>query len=162
VIVALDQKRYLLDPGYLLQEPLLLPESGLEVHRKTAMNTVVLRNEQPDVYSLFTIETGQTKWRYRLRATPVARQEFEQYWIRSFSLNTMEQLMLSRLDQGARLYFRKDRLECVSQSNRTKKHLTPADVSELSTIFGVPGELIRLASNSLSARPSTGAKSVVV
>ncbi|HJZ11264.1 MAG TPA: arylamine N-acetyltransferase, partial [Acidobacteriota bacterium] len=88
VVVRVDQKDYLLDPGYLLHDPIPLPGCEMEVVRQTRMNTVLLRYESPAVFSLYTKEAGQTKWRYRLHATRISHQEFTEHWIHSFSLNS--------------------------------------------------------------------------
>jgi arylamine N-acetyltransferase len=152
VIVALPEGRFVLDPGYLLHIPIRLPDSNFEQTTKTVMNTVIVQNEGEQNFSLFTIEHSQRKWRYRLRAYPVSIEEFEAHWIHSFSLNSMEHLMMTRLDNRGRLYFRKNHLEHVNESERTI--LTKPEASELSGLFGVPADLISNARNILLARPS--------
>jgi arylamine N-acetyltransferase len=151
VVITLPEGRFVLDPGYLLHDPIRLPDSNFEQVTKTAMNTVVLQNEGNENFSLFTIESAQRKWRYRLKAYPVTAEEFEAYWIHSFSLNSMEHLMMTRLDNRGRLYFRKNHLEHVNESKRTI--LTKPEASDLSGLFGVPSDLISSARNVLLARP---------
>ncbi|MCI0417318.1 arylamine N-acetyltransferase [bacterium] len=151
VLVSLPPGRFLLDPGYLLHDPIRIPDHGLEQAWKTAMNTVVLRNEGNDNYSLFTVESGQRKWRYRLRACSVSAEEFEAHWIHSFSLNSMQHLMMTRLDDRGRLYFRKNHLEHVNDAERIM--LARPDAGELSGLFGVPADLIIHARDILLARP---------
>ncbi|HEY7161305.1 MAG TPA: arylamine N-acetyltransferase, partial [Acidobacteriota bacterium] len=107
IVVMLPEGRFVLDPGYLLHSPIKLPDTHLEQVTKTTMNTVILQNEGNESFSLFTIEKSQRKWRYRLKAKPVTAEEFEAHWIHSFSLNSMEHLMMTRLHNGGRLYFRK-------------------------------------------------------
>lgn len=151
VVVVLPEGRFVLDPGYLLHIPIRLPDSDLEQVTKTLMNTVVIQNEGNETFSLFTVEHSQRKWRYRLRAYPVPTEEFEAHWIHSFSLNSMEHLMMTRLNNHGRLYFRKNHLEHVNESERTI--LTKPEASELSGLFGVPADLISSARNILLARP---------
>jgi arylamine N-acetyltransferase len=152
VIVSAGEREYLLDPGYLLQEPISLPPLGSEIVHSTTMNTVIIRNEAPCFFSLYTIENGQTKWRYRLRTQPVAGNEFLKYWIHSFSLNTMENLMLSRLGPSGRIYFRKDRLEVVGRENRYRQKVSHSEWKELSSVFGLPASLIQEAQKILLSR----------
>lgn len=157
VVVSLAGKgtnRYLFDPGYLLNVPLLLPDHQSESIARTPMNEVVLRKEDTDVFSLYTREAGVEKWRYRLRAQAVTREEFVQHWIHSFSLNSMEQVMMSRLNESGRLYFRKDRLELVSSTARRKTRLDPRATRELSAVFGLPSDLILQAHHAVLSRPS--------
>jgi arylamine N-acetyltransferase len=152
VVVTLKEGRFVLDPGYLLHSPLRLPDSNYEQLTKTGMNTVVLQNEGDAKFSLFTIENSQRKWRYRLKASPISMEEFEAYWIHSFSLNSMEHLMMTRLDKRGRLYFRKNHLEHVNESE--KKILAKPEASELSGLFGVPADLISSARKILLTRPN--------
>ncbi len=164
VVVRLGEDQYLLDPGYLLHDPVPLPggyggppspnqpRAGLEIRHQTRMNTIVLRSEEEGIISLYTLESGQLKWRYRLRIREVPEEEFVRHWIHSFSLNTMENVMLSRLDVSGRLYFRKDRLERVRPDHRERKKVTPGDSAVLAAIFGVPADLILQAQKALDAR----------
>ena len=155
VLVKLPEGRFVLDPGYLLHNPIRLPDSDFEQITKTPMNAVVIQNEGNENFSLFTIESSQRKWRYRLKACPVTSEEFEAHWIHSFSLNSMEHLIMTRLDNHGRLYFRKNYLEQVKESKRTI--LTKPEASELSGLFGVPADLISSARNVLLARPQKAA-----
>ena len=50
----LSQRAHLLDPGYLLHYPISLPEPGDERSASTTMNTVTVKNEGGNVYSLYT------------------------------------------------------------------------------------------------------------
>jgi arylamine N-acetyltransferase len=140
VIVTIAGSRYLLDPGYLLHDPIPLP--NVQISHQTLMNTIVLKNERKENYSLFTEENGIQRWRYRLRARPVTRFDFEKHWLHSFSLNSMEAVMLTRMNDSGRLYYRKDRLELVGPARRTSQKITVADSGMLSTMFGVPSDLI--------------------
>jgi arylamine N-acetyltransferase len=153
VIVPINTRRYLIDPGYLLHEPIQLPEAGMEVKRKTVMNTVIIRYEDISTFSLFTLESGQLKWRYRLHAIPVSVEDFERHWVHSFSLNSMEHVTLSRLEKNGRLYFRKGRLEKVNELQRIQSAVRDADAAELSKLFGVPADLILNAREVLLGRP---------
>jgi hypothetical protein len=116
------------------------------------MNHVFLESEGENIVSLYTEEAGQRKWRYRLRTVPVSRAEFEQHWIRSFSLNTMETILLSRVQETGRIYFRKNRLEKVCSTSREKSIVSPEESSLLSGVFGLPADLINRAHAALNGR----------
>jgi Arylamine N-acetyltransferase len=152
VIVELEEGRFLLDPGYLLHAPIPLPLEDGESRQKTSMNTIFLRSENAHVFSLYTLEMGQMKWRYRLRAVRISQGEFTQHWLRSFSLNSMENVMISRLEDGSRIYFRKDRLDFVGQGKRQKWIIKGSEIGELSAIFDLPADLIRKAQTALLSR----------
>lgn len=147
IIVRLG-RNYLLDPGYLLHEPILLPQTQIEY--QTVMNTVLLENEGDDIYSLSTKENGIQKWRYRLFARPVSQQEFERHWIHSFSLNSMEHILLTRRDEGGRLYYRKDRIEVVRPQERIQQKIAKEDTTVLANLFRLPADLISQAQRVLA------------
>jgi len=148
VIVRLGSTKYLLDPGYLLHDPAPLPET--HISHQTAMNTVLIQNEGDETYSLSTNENGMQKWRYRLRARPVSQEEFERHWIHSFSLNSMEHLMLTRLNEAGRLYYRKDRIELVHPQHRVQQKISKDDIGILANLFGLPVDLILQAQRVLA------------
>lgn len=152
VVVRMPDTDYLLDPGYLLHDPISLPAPGEQITKQTPMNTVLLKNEGNSIFSLHTREAGELKWRYRLHARPISQPEFLQHWIHSFSLNSMEQILLSRVTDAGRLYFRKDRLEQVQPATRIKKRITGSEVKHLSELFGVPSDLILCAQKTLLGR----------
>ena len=152
VIVEQEGARYLLDPGYLLHQPIQLPEAG-EVRVKTPMNTVLVSFESMDRFSLYTEEGGQRKWRYRIKATPTPPEEFVRHWIHSFSLNSMDAVMLSRVSTTGRLYFRKNQLEEVTANSRRREKLDAGSASELSAVFGIPSDLILQAWQTTALRP---------
>jgi arylamine N-acetyltransferase len=143
IIVALNEQSYLVDPGYLLHQPIPLPET--EIRFPTSMNTVILKNEGTSNYSLFTEEHSGMKWRYRLKAVPTSRDEFENHWANSFSLNSMETVILTRSNESGRLYYRKNRMELVQPHQRIKQKIARDDHQTLSQLFGVPADLISQA-----------------
>jgi len=143
IIVRLQDRAYLLDPGYLLHQPIPLPATEIRVN--TRMNIVLLKNEGDNRFSLYTEENGVTKWRYRLKAIAVQREEFERHWAHSFSLNSMENVLLTRLNASGRLYYRKDRVELVRPHQRMKQKIKDNDFQTLSQLFGLPADLIMQA-----------------
>jgi hypothetical protein len=77
-----------------------------------------------------------------LKAIPVSREEFEKHWLHSFSLNSMENVMITRLVDSGRLYYRKDRIELVSHDVRRKQKIANFDPQTLSQTFDLPSDLI--------------------
>jgi len=143
IIVRLQEDSYLVDPGYLLHQPIPLPQT--EVRISTSMSEVILKNEGGSNFSLFTEENGVRKWRYRLKAVPTQREEFRRHWEHSFTLNSMEAVILSRANHNGRLYYRKERMELVQPHQRTKQKISRHDHQTLSQMFGLPADLIAQA-----------------
>jgi arylamine N-acetyltransferase len=151
VVAMVNHQPYLLDPGYLLHDPIAIPTSVVEVVHPTPMNTVVLKAESEQSLSLYTVESGVRKWRYRLRLTSTPREEFQHHWIHSFSLNSMENLLLSRINENGRIYFRKNTLELVNPAARKRRKMNDLQQQELGEIFNLPADMIRQAQQILLA-----------
>jgi arylamine N-acetyltransferase len=154
VIAECLERRYVLDPGYLIGHPVPLPDAGCSATLRTSMSTLIFEAEEAGTVSLYTIEAGLRKWRYRMRPWPVSDDEFSRHWIRSFSLNTIEHVMLSRLSSSGRLYFRKNRLEEVGAGGRSGQPVAAGESGRLSAVFGLPADLILQAHRVVLARPA--------
>ena len=152
VVVRFLQQSYLIDPGYLLHFLIRLPNQNEDVIVRTARNVVIVKGVGEGEVELYTEESGQRKWRYRLRVWPVSQAEFEEHWVHSFSLNSMESILLSRVTETGRVYFRKNRLEHVSAGSRAKQIVSPDEADLLSSMFGVPADLVIRAHHSLNGR----------
>lgn len=139
LIVRLGAGRYLVDPGYLLGEPVLLGDSPVTV--PTSFGTVELRPRGAASWDLFTTAGGERKWRYRLRTTPVSKAAFFRYWRDSFSLPMMNSLQLTRLTERGHLYIRDHHLRFQDEAGKVNENIRPALERRIETEFGIPGEI---------------------
>ncbi len=138
-----DNREFLLDPGYLLQYPLPL-DSIADYGRfilKFDINT--------SSYSLFTVENGRHKLRYKFLNTATSPADFMQYWDDSFHWMTMHGICLSRRDENGFIYLHNHFLKRVTDTEYFKGNIT-TDLSEIvQNWFGIPSELVRSAQTAL-------------
>jgi len=137
LLVRVGSGRYLVDPGYLLGEPVLL--GGVPVTVQTSFGTVELRPRGAASWDLFTTAGGERKWRYRLRTTPVPKAVFFRYWRDSFSLPMMNSLQLTRLTERGHLYIRDHHLRFQDAAGKVNENIRPVLEQRIETEFGIPG-----------------------
>jgi len=150
LLVELQGRRVLMDPGYLVPVPVPL---HADRPVETAAGGQVFRYV-PDGrggWDMRTVRGGEERWRYRLKTAPVTPAQFEGNWRRSFHATGMNSLHLSRLTDGGRLYAHNGNLRVLSGGTRRNEKLDadyPAAVAER---FGLDPELARRAWEELQA-----------
>jgi arylamine N-acetyltransferase len=148
LIVALGDSRFLVDPGYLLGRPVPLPSEG-SVTIDTPFNTVRIERAEGS-YNLYTREKGVEKWRYRLKDREVSETEFKDHWIRSFSFNMMNNILITRATEEGHLYVRDRHFRWMNRSSRESAKIKDDYENRLCKIFGIQSEAIREALTILS------------
>jgi len=145
VRLSFEGNDYLLDPGYLLNRPIMLfPDTSLSL--PTPMNTIVLDpNRENDECIVSVIRKGEKKFRYRLKTVPVADEEFFRHWDSSFSMNMMRSLTLSQVTPEGQLYFSRSRIHFVQPDTRKSKNVRGNEVSVISRHFNIESHMIESA-----------------
>lgn len=159
LVVHLGGGRCLVDPGYLLGEP--LPLEGWPVSVRTSFGTVELRPRGAVSCDLFTVSGGESKWRYRLRTTPVSRAAFFRHWRESFSLPMMNSLQLTRLTERGHLYIRDHHLRLQDAAGKVNENIRPVLEQRIEAEFGIAGRITaeaREALERMKAQWRTGAR----
>ncbi|MDD3642247.1 MAG: arylamine N-acetyltransferase [Candidatus Krumholzibacteria bacterium] len=139
LLVFLAERSYLVDPGYLLGEP--VPLAGAPVSVSTSFGAVELRPRGEASWDLFTTAGGERKWRYRLRTTPVSKAAFFRYWRDSFSLPMMNSLQLTRLTERGHLYVRDHHLRFQGAGEKVNENIRSVLEQRIEAEFGIPGEI---------------------
>ena len=70
IIAFVDHKQYLLDPGYLLNEPMELNPEKQVIYRASNIGVELQLNEISSEYNLFTFNSEQKKWRCKFKNLP--------------------------------------------------------------------------------------------
>ena len=139
LVVTIGARRYYVDPGYLLSEPVEL--TGKVTRIATSFVDVELRPRGPHKYDLYTIAGGEKKWRYLVRTTPVPTPLFVKYWKESFGLPMMNSLQLTKLTRGGHLYIRDHHLRVQRGTKKTNENIRSNMEKRIETEFGIPGEV---------------------
>ena len=139
LVVELAGRRFLVDPGYLVGEPVELgPEP---VRMTTAFGVVEIRPREGQRYDLFTIDGGGRTWRYTARTVPVSGEAFIRHWQDSFSLPMMNSLLLTRLTPSGHLYIKNHHLRTKGIKGKANENIRAVFEARIESEFGIPPEI---------------------
>lgn len=142
LIVIVDGKRHLIDPGYLVPVPVPLDDGprtqvSLPGHRLEYRWT-----ENGSAVELWTRnERGDHRHRYRLRPEPVGDAHFERLWADSFDASGMRGLQINRLSDEGRLSAHDYNLRFDSGSEKRNVKLRENYAERVGEHFGIAPEL---------------------
>jgi len=149
----LSSNSYLLDPGYLIFDPLQMPlpqpfGTG-EAFFPLSPNCVRLVRPTLESMELWTGGAGAPmKLRFEYPVEGVSVEEFKHHWNESFYREMMTYPVLNRLDRekGIQYYYQKGNLVVRSSTGSQMKRIEPADrVQTLSDIFKLSPSVIEQA-----------------
>jgi len=139
LVVLHGGRRFLVDPGYLLGEPVEL--SGAPFTMTTSFGTVELRPRSGERYDLFTVTGSERKWRYRVKTAPVSHALFLRYWQESFSLPMMNSLQLTKLTEHGHLYIRNHHLRLRRADSKLNENIRKNLESRIEAEFGIAASI---------------------
>ena len=151
-----EGRAWLLDPGYLIFEPVPLPQGGLTVELFLSPN--VVRVEDVPGVGAWRLWTGPRdvpggiKHRFDFRKEPVDAAEFQRHWEASYDWPMMKHVVLNRVKDGTQYYLQKNNLLVRSADGGTMTKLSSAEVRDAATgLFGLPRGLVDEALDILEA-----------
>ena len=153
LVSSLSSNSYLLDPGYLIFDPLQMPlpqpfDSG-EAFFPLSPNCVRLVRPTLESMELWTGGAGAPmKLRFEYPVEGVSVEEFKHHWNESFYREMMTYPVLNRLDRekGIQYYYQKGNLVVRSSTGSKMTKIEPADrVQTLSDIFKLSPSIIEQA-----------------
>ncbi|MBO4827873.1 MAG: hypothetical protein J5534_00280 [Fibrobacter sp.] len=153
LVSSLSSNSYLLDPGYLIFDPLQMPlpqpfDSG-EAFFPLSPNCVRLVRPTLESMELWTGGAGAPmKLRFEYPVEGVSVEEFKHHWNESFYREMMTYPVLNRLDRekGIQYYYQKGNLVVRSSIGSKMTKIEPADrVQTLSDIFKLSPSIIEQA-----------------
>lgn len=146
LLVWLDGRPHLLDPGYLIVKPLPLPREG-EIRIPTPFNQLILRAKSGGAkVELHTLHGKQLTYRLTFKTAPVDAGEFLRAWDVSFDADMMRYPVLSRVVNGKQIYLQKQHL-LVRQAERTETAEVPPErmIAEIARQFQIAPDLVAKA-----------------
>ena len=153
LVSSLSSNSYLLDPGYLIFDPLQMPlpqpfGTG-EAFFPLSPNCVRLVRPTLESMELWTGGAGAPmKLRFEYPVEGVSVEEFKHHWNESFYREMMTYPVLNRLDRekGIQYYYQKGNLVVRSSTGSKMTKIEPADrVQTLSDIFKLSPSIIEQA-----------------
>lgn len=147
-----DDHVLLIDPGYLVDRPVILnPMQPVMI--KTPMNDLSIEPEnEGNSYSVYVIRKGIKKWRYRLHTGITDEKTFMSHWDRSFSMNMMNSITLSRVHDSAQIYFSRSRFHLVEREKRKSQNVRGAESACISQWFDIEPGLVEQAMSILDEK----------
>ncbi len=136
----------LLDPGYLLFVPTLLP-TQIPVQVETGYNKmelVPLFNGSK--VELYTIVKGNRKLRLVYKTAPVASETFEKAWEQSFAWEMMTYPVLTRVSAGKHQYLQGNKLSIRTDSKTERMELTSeSEMNFIVANLGINKKIVKKA-----------------
>lgn len=150
VMVTLQSRRYLADPGYMIHRP--VPISKDTVQRYLAPHAGIELRFRPedDRFDLFTFRSGNYTWRYRFSPRPVSLDEFSSHWISSFVQPTLHGICLTRTSESGMLYIHNDFTKISGRDFTQRTHSRDHAEKVISEQFGIPLHLLEEARYALT------------
>jgi len=147
LIACIDGARYLVDPGYLLEHPLVLPPRGIARCVSPTGEVMLTRLGATSQYLLSTVAGGKTTLRYRLKDVPVGDEVFHAKWIDSFSWAQMRHVCITRLEGNGQIYMRDAHLRYSTAERRAQEKIQHNYAHVVSHTFGIRADIVERARN---------------
>jgi arylamine N-acetyltransferase len=146
LVVQIDGRPHLLDPGYLILEPVPL-DSGGETRIVTEFNALVLSSQAGGGrLDLSTEARGERRYRLTFKTDPADAAEFLHAWDASFDWDMMQYPVLTRLRGGRQLYLQENRFQQRQRGEVRREEIARDQlVARISAEFGLDASLIARA-----------------
>ncbi len=126
VLVWIDDKPHLLDPGYLIVTPVPLTGARNEIEIETGFNQLLLSPSSGNGRrSLHTLQQGSASHRLTFKIEPADSGEFLKAWDASFDWDMMQYPLLTRTCGHEQLYLRGNRLQIRSHDSLQRQEIAP-------------------------------------
>jgi arylamine N-acetyltransferase len=151
LIAVLHKQLVLIDPGYLLNQPMPIHPDHPRIYRAPHRGVELKFNTDTGRYELFTFDRQMIKFRYAFFAQPTPLPEFLQHWLNSFYQGTMHGICLTQMREDHMIYLHNDFLQVTGVDGSNKKHIKADYEQVVSDLFGMPPEWIEKAQEALTA-----------
>jgi arylamine N-acetyltransferase len=143
LLVWLDGQPHLIDPGYLIVDPVPLTTPNEKLVVRTAFNEIQLVATTPERLELYTAQQNDRRYRLTFKTNPVDAIEFRRAWRASFDWDMMHYPLLTKVSGDVQLYMRGNHLQRRSASD-VRREQVPQDllVQRMSSAFGISREVI--------------------
>ncbi|RMF94193.1 MAG: hypothetical protein D6736_00455 [Nitrospinota bacterium] len=145
LVVLLEGGKYLVDPGYLLHQPMELHPAGRKLFRTPFAGVEITHNPSTGRYALYTFDRVERKWRYTFTDRPTPPAEFLQHWYASFHKTMMHALCLTRATPHGLLYVRKYFLRETTFEGKRNRNIRRNYHAVLRDLFGIREEIVEQA-----------------
>jgi hypothetical protein len=149
LIVLLDGAKYLVDPGYVLDRPLLIDPQRARIHHTDFTGVELVYDAALQKYDLHTFSRRETKWRYSFADRPTSMTEFLEHWQASFGRNSMHGLCLSCARGDELIYIHNGFMRETSWQGKRNFNIQKNLHAAIEERFGIPAEFVERAQAAL-------------
>ena len=149
LVVILDAASYLVDPGYLLSQPMKMRSTKRKMYKTEFAGVELCYDAATDWFHLYTFNIGKTTWRYRFRNRPVPTEEFLQHWQASFNGNSMHNICLTKVHKNGLLYIREAFMRETTFDEKRNFNIKKNYHQTIFDRFGVEKEIVERAQTAL-------------
>ncbi len=150
LVVLLNSTKYLVDPGYLLLQPMELIPATRRLHRTEFAGVEVRFESATQSFDLFTFNRQESKWRYRFRDCPTGPEEFLSHWLGSFQRNSMHGICLTKVQKDGVLFVNRDFMRETTFSGKRNINIKRNYHASIQEHFGIASELVEQAQEALT------------
>ena len=146
MIVHMKDDPYLLDPGYLIVDPIPIRQVAASLVVPTRFNQLELVPGQHNRLELFTIEQGNRRYRLTFKCDPADNRAFLQAWDASFGWEGMQYPVLTRVTEDQQRYLRGTRLQTKTRTEVHREDIPAAQLpSRIVQEFGISPSIVQRA-----------------
>jgi arylamine N-acetyltransferase len=146
-IIENDNKNYLVDPGYLINDPIELKETSISTKPGSPIDFEISKDTNGK-YTLNTVTTGIKKERYSFSISEVSENDFQEYWVKSFDY--INDIVASRNIDNKFIYINGNYVQIRSKGNVEKYNSAEKSNEYLNKYFNFDIELIERAKEILA------------
>jgi len=150
MVVIIDRQQYLVDPGYLLTEPMALNTEKSRLYRSSTGGVELRFNEASQEFNLFTFNQDQKKWRYKFKNQPCAKNDFLKHWQDSFTKPSMHGLCLTKVQKDGMIYIHKNFMRETTFNYKKNYHIKNNFIKTIHNIFSIDKNIIEQAQAALN------------
>lgn len=150
LVVAQAGRKYLVDPGYLLTQPMEIAQGVRRIYRTEHVGVELTFDPGAGHYDLFTFNKTLKKWRYRFRDRAVTSNEFLHHWRASFGRNSMHGICLTKILDGGILFVNRGFMREATFGAKKNFNIKRNYHAAIHERFGIDAELVEQAEAALS------------
>jgi arylamine N-acetyltransferase len=151
LVVNLEKKKYLIDPGYLLTRPMEIDPDKPRLYQSPFTGVELTFDSGEERYHLYTFDRQQVKWRYCFEDRPLSAEDFLKYWQLSFYKGTMHGICLVQIRRDGLTYLHNDFLQVSTIDGKKKQRVGSDYQTVVKDIFDIAPEMVEQAKTAISA-----------
>ena len=152
VVIQFAGTRYLVDPGYMIFNPIPLRKMNAESLISAETGISLRFDPERDEYALYTFRKGQFVRRYRFIDQDLSWEQFGRYWETSFEMPGMNALTLTRIQGNEMLFIQGDYVKITSPGSIEKVREQNLAEKMIRDRFRIPLEKLEQARHILKQR----------